>query len=70
MSVISVEVAQHPVVQDVADTAGFGDLGCHLGLYRHVCAPLVPVEWIERLPQGLATSGEDQQRREPATVRD
>lgn len=57
MSVISVEVAQHPVVQDVADTAGFGDLGCHLGLYRRVCAPLVPVERIERLPQGQATLG-------------
>lgn len=37
MSVISMEVAQHPVVQDVADMAGFGELGCRLRLYRRVC---------------------------------
>lgn len=50
-------IIQHPVVQDVADTAGFGDSGCHWVMYTHVCGLLVLEECVERLPGGQATSG-------------
>lgn len=34
------EITQHPVVQDVADTAGVSDPGCRLVLYSLVCGLL------------------------------
>lgn len=56
---IPTESTQHPVVQDVADTAKVRDPGWHLVLYSHICG--LTGSLGDKLPEE-----EDQQRVKPA----